>query len=237
MDEKLQPDANQLGQEEAGKSPAAGKKPEKKKAVKTVSKRPAVSIKLFGKWDSDVVVNDLGLREYVNLRPVMVPRTAGALQKQSFHKSKIHLVERMALHLMVSGHQGKKHKLTSGRFGGAFSTALSVVEKALDIVEKTEKKNPIEVFVRAVENAAVSEEIISYQMGSVMAREAVITAPQRRLDKVLRTLAQGAYRSRFNKKTSMAQSLANEIIGAAKGTEGFAIKERERIEREAMGTR
>ena len=211
-------------------------KTEKKKTSKPAS-RPLVNFKLFGKWDSNIIVNDLGLRAYINLQPKLIPRSAGSLQKHRFHKSKINLVERLALHLMVSGHQGKKHKLTSGRFGGGLITTLRAVEKALDIIEKTEKKNPVEVLVRAIENAALTEEIISYQMGSIMARDAVITAPQRRVDKALRNLAQGSYRSRFNKKLSISQSLANEILGAYKGNEGFAVKEKERIEREAMGAR
>ncbi|MBI2076456.1 MAG: 30S ribosomal protein S7 [Candidatus Aenigmarchaeota archaeon] len=239
MSEEVKPNINQPEPRTAttGK-PITKEKPtaEKKKTSKPAS-RPPVNFRLFGKWDSNVVVNDLGLRPYINLQPKLIPRSAGSLQKHRFHKSKINLVERVALHLMVSGHQGRKHKLTSGRFGGGYITALRAVEKALDIVEKTENKNPLEVLVRAIENAALAEEIISYQLGSIMARDAVITAPQRRLDKALRNLAQGAYRRRFNKKMSIAESLSQEILGSYKGMESFAVKEKERIEREAMGAR
>lgn len=237
--EELKPDVNQSEPKIAAKvDKALVKEPktEKKKTSKP-SARPVVNFKLFGKWDSNIIVNDLGLRPYINLQPKLIPRSAGSLQKHRFHKSKINLVERVALHLMVSGHQGRKHKLTSGRFGGGYITALRAVEKALDIVEKAENKNPLEVLVRAIENAALAEEIISYQLGSIMARDAVITAPQRRLDKALRNLAQGAYRRRFNKKMSIAESLSQEILGSYKGMESFAVKEKERIEREAMGAR
>lgn len=236
MADELKPEVNVTHETKVDKPITKEPKNEKKKTSKPVS-RPLVNFKLFGKWDSNIIVNDLGLRAYINLQPKLIPRSAGSLQKHRFHKSKINLVERLALHLMVSGHQGKKHKLTSGRFGGGLITTLRAVEKALDIIEKTEKKNPVEVLVRAIENAALTEEIISYQMGSIMARDAVITAPQRRVDKALRNLAQGSYRSRFNKKMSISQSLANEILGAYKGTEGYAVKEKERIEREAMGAR
>jgi len=108
----------------------------------------------------------------------------------------------------------------------------------LEIVEKKENKNPVEVLVRAVENAALSEEIISYQMGSIMAREAVVTSPQRRIDKTLRFFAQGAFRRSFNKKKSFAEALAEEILMAYTGSpDSTAIKEKERIEREAAGAR
>lgn len=195
-----------------------------------------VPMKLFGKWDTNVEVRDISLKPYINLQPVLLPRSAGRLRKP-FHKSKANIVERLAQHSIVAGHQGKRHKLTSGVHGGKMYVVLKNVEDALDIIEKKENKNPIEVLVRAIENASLREEIISYQMGSVMAREAVITAPQRRVDKVLRFLGQGSYRKSFNKKIKIAQAMADEIMGSAAGKDSFAVKEKERIEREASGAR
>jgi small subunit ribosomal protein S7 len=200
--------------------------------------RREFDIKLFGRWDSKIEVNDPGLRTYVNLQGRLLPRTEGRLQKHRFHKSDMHIVERLATHFMGSGHQGKKHKITSGRFGGAYMQCLENVENALEIIEKKENKNPVEVLIRAIENAAAKEEIISYQLGSIMAREAVITAPQRRVDKTLRNIAQGAYRKSFNSKKNISEALAEEIILAAKNSsDSHAIKERERIEREAASSR
>ncbi|MBI4895371.1 MAG: 30S ribosomal protein S7 [Candidatus Aenigmarchaeota archaeon] len=204
---------------------------EKKEKIKKV-----FTFKLFGKWDSTVEVRDISLKPYINLDGQILPRSAGRLRK-TFHKSKAHIVERLAQHLMVAGHQGKRHKLTSGVHGGKSYTLLKIVEDALDIIEKREKKNPLEVLVRGIENSALREEIISFQMGSIMAREAVITAPQRRVDKTLRFFAQGTYRKAFNKKTTMAQALADEIMNSAAGKDSFAVKEKERIEREASGAR
>jgi small subunit ribosomal protein S7 len=194
-------------------------------------------LKLFGRWDSNVQVNELGLKNYINLEPRLLPRSAG-VHRKTFHKSKMHIVERLALHILVPGHQGKRHRLTSGKMAGNFNNALQIVERALDIIEKKENKNPVEVLVRAIENSALREEIISYQLGSIMAREAVITAPQRRIDKTLRAVAQGAYHVSFNKKTSIEQALANEILAAARGSnESFAMREKERLEREAASAR
>ncbi|MBI4170329.1 MAG: 30S ribosomal protein S7 [Candidatus Aenigmarchaeota archaeon] len=195
------------------------------------------NVKLFGRWDSNIEVMDPSLKGYINLEPRVLPRSGG-VHRGRFHKSKMHILERLALKLMVSGHTGKKHKLTSGKFGGAYMNVLAVIEEALDIIEKKENKNPIEVLVRAIENASLREEVISYQLGSIMAREAVITAPQRRVDKTLRYFAQAAYRAAFNKKKVTSQALADEILAAYKGsTDSFAIKEKDRVEREAMGAR
>lgn len=202
-----------------------------------VQKRVDFDVKLFNKWDSNVEIRDPGLRGYINLDTRILPRSAGA-QRGRFHKSKTHIAERLALKLMVSGHTGKRHRVTSGRFSGKYHNVLASVEEALSIVEKKENKNPVEVLVRAVENAAVREEVISYQLGSIMAREAVVTAPQRRIDKTLRYMAQAAYRSAFKKKRSLAQALAQEIIAASQGSgDSVALKEKDRVEKEAMGAR
>lgn len=209
----------------------------KRQAERAEPARPKPQLKLFGRWDSaGITVSDPGLRPYINLDSRLVPRTAGRLRRP-FHKSKAHIVERLALHTLVPGHSGRKHKTTSGPMGGALYNALKHVEQALELIEKKENKNPVEVLVKAIENAALREEIISYQVGSVVAREGVIAAPQRRVDKVLRFLAQGAFRRSFGKNYSLAQALADEIIAAYKGADCYAIREKERIEREAVGAR
>lgn len=209
----------------------------KKEVKKEIPKIKAPPLKLFGRWPSAVDINDPSLRNYINLKEIFLPRSAG-IHRQRFHKSKMHILERMALHLMVPGHLGRKHKLTSGKFAGGFNKTLSVVEKSLEIMEEKEKKNPVEIFVRALENSGPREEIVSYQLGSIVARDAVVTAPQRRIDKALRLFAQGAYRKSFSKKKSIEQALAEEILAAYRGSsESLAIKEKERIEREASGAR
>lgn len=214
-------------------------KTDNKEAVKETIKEDIKlpEIKLFGKWSCDIPINDLGLKNYITLKPKLLPRSAGAYRKR-FHKSKTHIVERLALHLMVPGHVGKKHRLTSGKLSGGFSKTLNIIEKAFEIMEKKENKNPVEMFIRALENAAAREEITSYQMGSIIARDAVITAPQRRVDKTLRNFANGAYRRSFSSKKNIKQTLAEELLAAYKGSnESAAIKEKERLEGEASGSR
>ncbi len=224
--------------EEAAKKTMRTKKVSKEAIIERHVKKVEFNFKLFGRWDSNIEVQDPGLVPYINLTPRLFPRSAGVYQKHRFHKSKMHIVERLALHLLCTGHVGKRHRVTSGRSGGAFVQALGAVEKALGIIEEKEKKNPVEVIVRAIENAALREEVTNYQIGSIIARSAVITSPQRRVDKALRYIAQGAYKNSFKKNTTLAEALAKELLGAYKyEKECLAIREKERIEGEAAGTR
>lgn len=196
-------------------------------------------LKLFGRWSSNVEVRDPGLKRYITLKPTIIPKSSGAKDyRERFQKSKMHIAERLALHLIVSGHSSKKHKITSGKFGGGFYTALNVLEKAFEIIEKRTGKNPIEVLVRAVENAAICEEVASYQLGGIIARVSVVTSPQRRVDKALRIICQSAYKISFNNKTDISNALADELINASENSnKSLAIAYRERTEQEAMGAR
>ncbi len=197
-------------------------------------------IKLFNRWDTkEIVVKDPGLQKYIGLKPVLVPHSAGRYAKQQFHKSNLNIVERLMKHLFVPGHRGKRHHITSGSAGGKGTTAWKLVKQTFSFIESRTKKNPIEVFVRALENAALHEEITSFQIGGIMVRKAVITAPQRRVDSALRLIVQSAYQKSTNNPKRMSEALADEIIAAHNNDAqaSVAIKEKERIEREAAGAR
>jgi small subunit ribosomal protein S7 len=197
-------------------------------------------IKLFNRWSTNVEIKDPGLKNYINLKPLIVPKTYGRHASQQFHKSSdVNIIERIMNKMYVPGHRGKKHLLSSGRCGGNSMSAWKNMVETLDLIEKRTKKNPIEVIVKAIENAALREEITSFQMGGIMARKAVLSSPQRRVDLVLRLLTQGAYQKAYagHKKTS--QCLADEFIAAYENdaTKSNAIREKERIERDAAGAR
>lgn len=197
-------------------------------------------IKIMGRWSPEgIEITDPGLKGYINLRPVMVPRSGGRHASQQFYKSNISIVERLMNHLFVPGHRGKKHLRSSGHAGGKSSTTWKIMKDTFTILEKRTKKNPLEVLVKGIENAALREEITSFQMGGIIARKAVITAPQRRVDLALRLITQAAYQKSSNKKKTMAQALAAEIIACYDydSSNSVAIKEKERIEREAAGAR
>lgn len=196
-------------------------------------------IKVFGRWNSDgIEIHDVGLVGYINLKPIIVPRASGSHAAQQFYKSKLHIVNRLINKLYVSGHRGKKHRFSSGRNVGQFFTVSRMVESAFEMIEKKSKENPVEVLVRAVENAAPIEEIISFQKGGIFAREPVLTAPQRRVDIALKHIAQSTFKKSAGHKKPASECLAEEIFYAAKGDpQSMAISERVRKEKEAKGAR
>ena len=67
--------------------------------------------KFFNRWDADAIqVQDPGLKRYISLTPIMVPKTGGRNVKTQFHRSKTSLVERLINKLMVPGHKGKRKR-------------------------------------------------------------------------------------------------------------------------------
>ncbi len=198
-----------------------------------------MAVLLFDKWNlSEVAVSDQGLKRYMNVQPVIVPRTGGKFGKKSVHKVKINIIERFMNKLMVPGHAGKRHKITSGRCCGNTQAVYLAVKKALEIIESKTKSNPVGILVKAVENAALLEEVASYRLGGIIARKAVIVGPQRRLDLALRHLSQGIYKSTFKNKKTLAESIAEVVLAAVNNDpKCFAISERIRIEKEAEGAR
>ncbi len=109
---------------------------------------------------------------------------------------------------------------------------------ALRIIEQKSKKNPIEVFVKALENAAPREEIVTIEYGGARYPKAVECAPQRRIDLVLRLFTQGAYQKAFNKKKTVESALADEILAAhAMSQQSVAISKKLELERQADSSR
>ncbi len=197
-------------------------------------------MKIFDKWSTDKIeVSDAGLRNYIGLSPSIVPKTSGKFSSSQHGKHKINIVERLITKLMVPGHRGKKHVISSGRATGKYSTHFNTIKKSFEIIEQKTKRNPIEVLVHAIENSALREEIAAYQVGGIIVRRAVVTSPQRRVDLSLRNIVQAAYRKSFGKKATMSETLAEEIIAASNNdsSKSDAVKEKERIEREAEGAR
>ncbi len=193
---------------------------------------------LFNRWDGEsAVVNDPGLAQYINLKNILVPISHGRHAKKQFYKSDLNIVERLLNRMYVAGHRGRKHKIFSGKNIGKSQKLWDVIEKAFEIIEKQTRENPVQVFVRAIENSAPKEEVITHQRGGIMARNPVVVSPQRRIDLALRMLVQGAYENRLNSKISAEESLASEIIKASKNEHCKAILEKERREKEAQGAR
>ncbi len=198
-----------------------------------------VELKLFNTWSlNGIEVADPGLKKYVSLKPVLVPKTGARYAGNKFHKSKINIVERLINKVMVTGHKGKKHFISSGHNTGKAQKAYELVRDALMIIESRTKKNPVEVFVKALENAAPREEIVTIEYGGARYPKAVECAPQRRIDLTLRLFVQGAYQKSFNKKKSFTSALADEILGAYNLSQNsLAISKKLELERQADSSR
>ena len=196
-------------------------------------------IKAFNRWDMDgIKVDDQGLQPYVVLQPRIVPKTGARYAGNKFHKSRTFIVERLINKIMVPGHKSKKHYKTSGHLTGKAHTAYHIVEEVLKQVEKATKENPIKVFVKALENAAQREEIVTIEYGGARYPKAVECSPQRRVDLALRYMTQGAYHRTFNTKKSIVSSLADEIISAYRlSSASNAIAKKLEIERQADSSR
>lgn len=194
--------------------------------------------KLFNLWDTNIAVMDPGLRNYINLKPLIIPKSAGR-NRQRFHRSlHTNIVERLMNKLRVAGHRGKKHKMTSGHNTSKSGLMYKIVMDAFKIIEKQLNMNPVEVFVRAVENAAPREEITSIEYGGAKYPQAVECAPQRRIDIALRQMAQGAYAKSFNSKKNIISCLADEIIKAYKIDQtSQSIAKKLELERQASSSR
>ena len=196
-------------------------------------------IKIFNRWSMEgIKVEDPGLQPYVTISPRIVPKTGARYAGNKFHKSKTLIVERLINKLMVPGHKSKKHFKTSGHITGKAHTSFDIVEETFRQIEKTTKENPIKVFVKALENAAQREEIITIEYGGARYPKAVECSPQRRVDLALRHMTQGAYHRTFNTKKSIVTSLAEEIIGAYRlSSASNAISKKLEIERQADSSR
>ena len=185
-------------------------------------------IKLFQKWTfKEIAVVDIGLQRYLNLTPMVAPHSMGRHEHQRFRKAKVNIVERLINSLMRSGkNSGKKAKATN------------IVKETFEIINLRTGKNPIEVLVKAVENASPCEDTTRVSYGGVVYHLSVDVAPQRRIDLAIRHISEGARAASINNPRSIQETLADELILAAnKDIKSAGIAKRNEIERVAQSSR
>ena len=198
-----------------------------------------MDIKVFNRWSTEgIAVVDMGVQGYINLSPRIVPKTGGRNAKQRFHKAKTFIVERFINKIMVSGHRAKKHKISSGHNGGKAQLASKIMIKMLEIIETKTKKNPIQVLVAAIENAAPREEIIAIEYGGARYPKAVECSPLRRVDLAIRFMTQGAAQKSFNNRKAIQDTLADEVLAAYNlSANSAAVSKKQELERQADSSR
>ncbi len=116
---------------------------------------------------------------------------------------------------------------------GEKSKAETIFYGCFDIIEKREKKNPLEVFQQALENVKPVLEVRSRRVGGATYQIPVEVRPGRREALAFRWILQFA---RQRKGKSMREKLAEEIIMAFR-KEGLAIKKKEDTHRMAEANR
>lgn len=185
----------------------------------------------------DIQIKDPALKPYINVSSRLLLKSRGRI-KQKLAKVNFHIVERLASRLQVPGHVGKKHKIITSWSSGKYSKNMTTVLKAFDIIQKKTNKNPVQVFVTAIENGSPRDEITVIEHAGARYPQAVDCSPVRRVDLAIRWFVQGAYGKSFGKKTKMAEALANEIIKASEGSmESYARSKANESEKQADGAR
>lgn len=185
-------------------------------------------VKLFGEYSfKDIQVRDIGLERYISLSPIYVPHSGGRHEARRFSKSSVNIVERLVNQLMRPGSSG-----------GEKPRAIGVVKAAFKIIELKTGRNPIEVLVRAIENAAPCEDTTRIGYGGIVYRMSVDVSPQRRVDLALRYILQGTKQAAFSNRRTLEEVLADHITGAAfNDGNNFAIRRRQEVERVALSSR
>jgi len=173
----------------------------------------------------------------VNLHAKLMLKSHGRI-KWDPTRAKVNVVERLINLLQVPGSRGKKHKIITGWITGKQAKCTKIVIDAFKIIEKKTGDNPLRILVRAIENAAPRDEVTSIEYGGAKYPQAVDVSPRRRLNLVLRYFVNGAYDKAFNKKATIVEALAKELMLAADNSgESYAISKRNDSEKQADAAR
>ncbi|MEI6090491.1 MAG: 30S ribosomal protein S7 [bacterium] len=112
---------------------------------------------------------------------------------------------------------------------GKKSTAQSIVYDAFNIIAEKMKEEPLDVFKKALSNAAPLMEVRSHRVGGATYQVPVDVRDDRRIALSIRWIKNYALARR---EKTMAERVAGELMSAAKG-EGSAVKKREDTHRMA----
>lgn len=195
--------------------------------LSTINSLPSYPM-LFGKWTYEgIIVRDPSLKKYISLKPAYLPHTGGRHEHRRFGKAEVPIVERLINKLMRPGRNtGKKH------------LAYNIVKMAFELINLKTGENPLQILVRAIENAAPREETTRLMYGGIVYHVAVDVSPQRRVDIALKNLVDGARLASFKNQKPIEECLADELVAAANNDpKSYAIARKEEVERIALSSR
>jgi small subunit ribosomal protein S7 len=112
---------------------------------------------------------------------------------------------------------------------GKKAVAERIIYGALEQVEKKAGKEPLEIFMTALNNVKPMVEVKSRRVGGANYQVPVEVRPVRRMALAMRWLKESA---RKRSEKSMAQRLCNELLEASEGR-GGAMKKRDEVHRMA----
>lgn len=112
---------------------------------------------------------------------------------------------------------------------GKKSLARQIVYDCFDVIEEKTGEDGLEVFKKAVNNAAPLVEVRSRRVGGATYQVPTEVRPERRITLAFRWIIQYA---RARKEKSMVNRLAEELMTAARG-EGSAVKKKDDVHRMA----
>merc|ERR1719231_986219 len=142
----------------------------------------AEDVKLFGKWSTEEISHSrVELEDFLKCKrrfAVYVPHTAGRYQIKRFRKTLCPIVERLVNSLMMHGRNNGKKLM-----------AIRIVRHCFELIHLQTGKNPVQVFVQAVENCGPREDSTRIVSAGVVRRQAVDVSPLRRVNQAIYLLS------------------------------------------------
>jgi len=192
-----------------------------------------LEVKLFDRWRyEDVNVSDQTLKDYIAVKgkekyKQYLPHTAGRYQTKRFRKAQCPIVERLVCSLMMHGRNNGKKLL-----------AVRIVKHAFEIIHLVTGENPIQVFIKAIQNGGAREDSTRVGSAGAVRRQAVDVSPLRRVNQAIYLIATGSRLAAFRNIKTISECLAEEIINCAQESgNSYAFKTRDAIERVAKSNR
>lgn len=116
---------------------------------------------------------------------------------------------------------------------GKKTTARKIVYGAFELIQAQSKKDPLEVFQKAVENSSPLLRVRSRRVGGATYQVPMEVKPEKRMSLAMKWILAAA---RSKKGKPMKVKLAEELLAAAKN-EGSAVKRKEETHRMAEANR
>ncbi|XP_043854116.1 LOW QUALITY PROTEIN: 40S ribosomal protein S5-like [Dromiciops gliroides] len=155
-------------------------------------------IKLFGKWCTDVQINDISLQNYIAIKEKYakyLPHSTGHYAAKRFRKAQCPILECLTNSTMMQVRNNGKH--------------------AFEIIHLLTGENPLQFLVNAIINSGLREDSTRIELAGTVRRQAVEVFPLRRVNQAIWLLCTGAREPPLRNIKTIAECLTDELINAA----------------------